>query len=129
MALLTNLRLTYQLILQTINGENKILSTIEKIPSIDLPNSITGQAVHFIQDGAIDEPLPIIEGFTDFVLIFAEDQEVSVKLNSPASVPIFIRVGGCFMADSKNITDVLITNASGKDARVLFVQARNQAVT
>ena len=129
MALLTSLRLTYQLILQTINGDNKILSTIEKIPSIDLPNSINGSAVHFIQDGAMDEPLPIIEGFTDFVLVYSEDQEISVKLNSSAAPPTPIRVGGCFMADSKNITDVLITNLSGKSARVLFVQARSQAVT
>ena len=129
MAFLKNVRLTYQLLLQVINGSNEIISTIEKIPSIDLPNSIFGIDSHFIQDGAMDEPLPISEGFTDFVLLYAEDQEVSVKLNSPASVPVFIRVGGCFLADSKNITDVLITNVSGKPATILFVQARHQAVT
>lgn len=125
--LLENLQLRYTLILQTVNAANQILSTIEKLPCISLPNSITGENVIPIDDGAADQPLNIITGVTDFVLLHS-DREITFKLNSVVSAPIFLRTGGVALLDSKNISDVLISNVSGERATVLFVQAKSQAL-
>jgi len=130
MGILDNQSIIYNLLIQKKDGDNNILMTIPKIPEVNIPDSIVGNTTHSVPDGSLDLPLPILDaGGVDFIVLFST-QEISFKVNSPASQPIFVRAGGCALLDSKDILSVLITNAStvATPAKVMFIQAKSQAL-
>ena len=132
MSFLSGLNIAYQLILQKTNVNNDILSTTPVQVQVPLPNGIIGDNTVLVPNGAVDQVAALItaglssgQQFVDYVFLYS-DTEVSFKLQGPGSTPITLRAGGVALLDSKNITSMLLSNASGLDATVEFLQARTQ---
>ncbi len=124
----SNLVLSYQLILQRVNAQGQILSTIPNDVQIDLPNGVSGEQVYNVPAGSVDYSLAIAQGdFTDFVVIWS-NEAISYKLDSTAGSPIRLRAGGLHLLDSSNIQGVFISNPTVRNAQVLFFQSREVVI-
>ncbi len=129
----SNTSLAYQLILQKIDGQNRILQTIPNDVTISLPNGVGGELVYNIPAGAVDSPLALAGGaaleapVTDFVILWS-DKAITYKVDNIAASPLRLRAGGMHMLDSSNIQGIFVSNPTAQNAQVLFFQARQTVI-
>lgn len=121
-------QINYELTLQRIDDENNILTDADIMASLPLPSDIASDTEPLIQPGQIDQPIPLISGYVDFILIIPpKTVTMTVKFNDTGGTPFTLRPKGMgVLLDAQNITGIFVSNPSDIAAGPRVIQAVRQ---
>lgn len=119
--------INYELALQRIDDNNNIITDADITASVSLPNNVASDTEAQIQAGQVDQVIPMINSYVDFIMIVAPASiEMTVKFNDAGGTPFTLRPGGINTLDVKNITAILVSNPSATPASIRIIQAVRQ---
>ena len=119
--------INYELALQRIDDYNNIITDADLTASVALPNNVASDTEALIQAGQVDQVIPMINSYVDFIMIVAPASiEMTVKFNDTGGTPFTLRPGGINTLDVKNITAILVSNPSATAASIRIIQAVRQ---
>jgi hypothetical protein len=113
------------------DSNSNIMSTTEVEQTNNIPQDISGSDTYLIPAGSVDLPMPNIAAFRDFVCIICDSTnsvELIVKFDSPTNAGLPLDNKGFIIVNSRNIQQILITNAASVAQKVSITQALKQTI-